>query len=180
MRIIGGELKGRKFAIPASFPVRPTTDFAREALFNILMSRFSFEGLRVLDLFTGTGSIALECWSRGARDISAVDRHPGCCAFLNRLAVQLGAEEIAVYRSDALGFIKADRKKTWDFIFADPPYNSVEYQDLASAVTSPEILALGGLAVIEHGGRKDSKEWPGFEEDRRYGGVYFTFLRTLV
>lgn len=176
MRIIGGTLKGRKFAIPASFPVRPTTDFAREALFNILTSRFSFENLRVLDLFTGTGSIAMECWSRGARDITAVDSHPGCCAFLKRLTVQLGAEEISVHRAEALAFLKSKRGP-WDFVFADPPYNSPVYADLAGLVTLPEVLMPDGLAIIEHGGRKDSREWPGFEDERRYGGVYFTFLR---
>lgn len=180
MRIIGGTLKGRKFAIPASFPVRPTTDFAREALFNILTSRFSFESLRVLDLFTGTGSVAMECWSRGARDIIAVDSHPGCCAFLNRLASQLEAAEIKVHRAEVLAFLKANRGQPWDFVFADPPYNSPVYSDLPKLLTDPGILAPEGLAVIEHGGRKDSKDWPGFEEERRYGGVYFTFLRTLA
>lgn len=175
MRIIGGELKGRKFGVPAHFPVRPTTDFAREALFNILNNRIDLDESSVLDLFCGTGSITVECWSRGSRDVVAIDKHAGCCKYLADLVSKLDMKGVVIRREDAIAAVqRLDRK--FDLIFADPPYNYPQYEELANLLMNKDVLNEDGLIIIEHG--KDSKAtaWPGFLETRSYGSVNFSFL----
>lgn len=176
MRIISGTLKGRKFKVPSNFPVRPTTDFAREGLFNMLQHQLDFEGLKVLDLCCGTGSISLECWSRGARDILAVDQHNGCCRYLVGLTKELELKGLKVYRSEILDLLKKDLG-AFDFIFADPPYDFPNYTDIPKLVFERNWLSPEGLLVVEHGKRTDLSTLKGYDDTRRYGNVHFSFFR---
>jgi 16S rRNA (guanine966-N2)-methyltransferase len=175
MRIIGGELKGRRFSVPTHFPVRPTTDFAREALFNILNNRVDYQSGSVLDLFCGTGSITLEAWSRGCRDITAVDKHAGCCKYLAQLIQRFDLKGIKILKEDALLAVNRSTRK-FDLIFADPPYDYPQYAELVNLLMSKDLLNDEGLVVIEHSAATKPENWPGYENTRQYGSVNFSFL----
>jgi len=175
MRIIGGRLGGRRIDPPGkNWPVRPTTDFAREALFNILDNRMEYDSVIALDLFGGTGINSFELASRGCLDITYVDRFRASGAYVRRMAKELGLP-IQVVEGDVLTFLRKT-KRQWDFIFADPPY------DMPGLVTFPGfLLGLGvlrdkGLFVLEHGTRNDFRHTPAFLEARTYGQSVFSFF----
>lgn len=176
IRIVSGTHKGRRIQAPKNLPVRPTTDRAKEALFNILANRLDWEATRVLDLFAGTGNISYECASRGSRSVTAVDAHPGCVSFIEKTAAQL-AMPIQALRLDALRHLERNRLP-FDLIFADPPYNFTPEQlaALAAACVSEENLAPDGLLVLEHVKQTDLSGLPGFREARRYGQSVFSFF----
>jgi len=176
MRIISGTLKGKHLYAPKNLPVRPTTDMAKESLFNILGNRFHFEELSVFDLFSGTGNIAFEFASRGAKDTLAVDSFPGCVKFISKTAGELGLP-IRTLRSDVFKFLERTTEKA-DVIFADPPYDfdQGKFLKIVEPVFERGLLKEQGLLVVEHDSKTDLSSHPKFTELRKYGGSRFSFF----
>lgn len=176
MRIISGTHKGKRLTAPRNLPVRPTTDFAKEGLFNILHHRLDMYESTVLDLFSGTGNIAYECASRGAERVTAVDGHYGCVKFISETAEQLEFDIVSI-KSDVFKYL-SKTKEQFSFIFADPPYN-FEIEQLKKIVTSifeNNLLEEEGFLIIEHTKHTDLSSLPHFEESRKYGGSVFSFF----
>jgi 16S rRNA (guanine(966)-N(2))-methyltransferase RsmD len=175
LRIISGSHKGRKILAPKHLPVRPTTDLAREGLFNVLSHLWDFEGIEVLDLFAGTGAISYEFASRGAGSITAVDSNYACIKFISETSRKLNFQQIKTIRGDVFRHL-AKTSQTYDIIFADPPY------DLRELVTLPEIILTKGLLrkdgnlIVEHPAQVDFSMHPGFEKLRKYSRVNFSFF----
>jgi len=174
MRIIGGTHKGKTIHVPKDLPVRPTTDFAKEGLFNILSNKLDFEELSVLDLFSGTGHISLEFASRGSKEIISVDKHFKCSGFLRAISKELNFNINAV-KNDVFDFLKTSSLK-FDLIFADPPYDLKEIPDIHKLVFERELLTKNGLLIIEHGPRTKLDQLRGFMQLRKYGNVNFSFF----
>lgn len=177
MRIISGRLKGRTIVPPKNLPVRPTTDMAKEGLFNILHNRFDLEGLRTLDLFCGTGNISLELLSRGVNDITCVDAHAACAQFVKQKLEEFGCEKLNVVRSDAMQFLARTSGK-WDIIFADPPFDNDSHMTLVELILHRKLLNEEGLLIIEHPATVDLSDISGFEQTRKYGRLRFSFFRS--
>lgn len=176
MRVITGKYKGKHFEVPRSFKARPTTDFAKENLFNVLRAYLDFEETRALDLFAGTGSITLELLSRGCREVMSVERDRQHYAFIQSMLRHLDDPAATVICGDALRFISKGFKE-FDFVFADPPYALRELPELPERVMSSKLLAPGGLFVLEHGKNNDFTDHPCFLKHRAYGSVNFSFFR---
>lgn len=175
MRIIGGAWKGRRLQIPSkSWPVRPTTDFAREALFNILDNRLDYEHISALDLFGGTGIHSIELASRGCKDITYVDRYRDSVKFMNSF-IREWKLPIEVVGSDVLKFISKTTRQ-WDYIFADPPYDMNGILEFPLAVLQAPVLKPNGFFVLEHISNKTFDHIPGFMESRHYGQSVFSFF----
>ena len=175
MRIIGGQWKGRKLNIPSkSWPVRPTTDFAREALFNILDNRIDYETITALDLFGGTGVHSVELASRGCLDITFVDRYRESVRFMKGLIKEWDLPIEAV-QSDVIKFIEAATRQ-WDYIFADPPYEMAGIREFPRFILDSNVLTANGLFVLEHMASLHFEDIPGFREQRVYGQSAFTFF----
>lgn len=176
MRIVSGKYKGKRIDAPRKLPVRPTTDMAKEALFNILNNRYCFEELSVLDLFSGIGSISLEFASRGCNNIIAVDAHPGCVAFLEATSQELEAG-IKCIRSKAMDFLGKTPGK-FDLIFADPPYDLDKevFIQLVDLVDQRNLLLDEGVLILEHSTRMKLDNHELFIESRKYGGSSFSFF----
>ena len=174
MRIIGGTHKGKTIKVPKDLPVRPTTDFAKEGLFNILSNKLDFENLSVLDLFSGTGHISLEFASRGARTIVGVDKHFKCSGFLKSISKELNFN-INSIKNDVFDFLKKSTLK-FDLIFADPPYDLNEIPDIHKLIFERELLNENGLLIIEHGSKTKLENLNGFTQHRKYGNVNFSFF----
>ena len=153
MRIVSGKWKGKRIVAPKNLPTRPTTDFAKEGLFNILNNRFFFDDLRVLDLFAGTGNIAYEFASRGAGEITCVDQNKGCVRFVGEMADDLGAN-IQPVQLDAWLFVQKTTT-SYNIVFADPPYDWDKHEALAEALIQKGFLKEGGEAIIEHSADTD-------------------------
>jgi len=177
VRIISGKLKSRRIHPPKNLPVRPTTDRAKESLFNILNNKFNIEGLRILDLFAGTGNISFEFISRGAKEVISVDNNVRCINFISKTAKDLGFENLSCIRSNAFKFLNY-KHQAFDIIFADPPYNSQEYNRIPELVFSNELLRKEGLLIIEHPREVSFIENPNYVETRNYGMVHFSFFET--
>lgn len=175
MRIIGGTLKGRRFSPPRHFKGRPTTDFGREGLFNLLRSRLELDGLEALDLFAGSGAVSFELASRGAVAVTAVEQDSGSCRYIQKQAQDFGLDAIRVLRADAFAFL-GKAMTQFDLVFADPPYTEPRLDELPGMVHQAGLVAKGGLFVLEHGDRKDFSEAHGFVEMRKYGHVHFSFF----
>jgi len=175
MRIIGGLHKGRVLKVPPGLPVRPTTDFAKEGLFNILNSRFDLTEMRVLDLFSGTGHISLEFASRGAVNVQAVDQSFKCVGFLKSISQELNLP-VSVIKSEVFDFLKKTTQK-FDLIFADPPYDHEEILKIPDIVFSRQVLNPGGVLIVEHGPRTKFEMTKGFTFHRKYGNVNFSFFQ---
>lgn len=176
MRVITGKYKGKHFEVPRSFKARPTTDFAKENLFNVLRAYLDFEETRALDLFAGTGSITLELLSRGCREVMSVERDRQHYAFIQSMLRHLDDPAATVICGDALRFVSKGFKE-FDFVFADPPYALRELPELPERVMNSKLLAPGGLFVLEHGKNNDFTDHPCFLEHRAYGSVNFSFFR---
>lgn len=176
MRIISGQHKGKKITAPKKLPIRPTTDFAKEALFNILNNRFNFNSLQVLDLFSGSGNISYEFASRGAGPITAVDENFECIKFIKKIAGELDLD-ITPIKSDVFKYLEKASIKT-DLIFADPPYNfDVDsLQKLVEITFDREVLEENGALIIEHSKRIDLSSSGHFTEVRKYGNSVFSFF----
>ncbi|WP_228237650.1 RsmD family RNA methyltransferase [Allomuricauda sp. M10] len=177
MRIISGKYKGKRLTAPKNLPVRPTTDMAKEGLFNILNNRFYFDGLKVLDLFSGTGNISFEFASRGVEDITAVDSFPGCTYYIAKTASELDFS-ISTVKADVFKYLEKTPEK-FDIIFADPPYSfdQDQFLKIADLVIEGRLLEEEGLLVIEHSDQTDLSNHPSFSEQRKYGGSIFSFFQ---
>ena len=177
MRVVSGDLRGRKFVPPESFTARPTTDFAKENLFNVLANFVEFEDVKVLDLFSGSGSISYEFASRGCRNIVSVELDYKNQKFIADTVRQFGIQNaVRSIKGDALKFIKATRDK-YDIVFADPPFEMEEVDFLPDLVLGSEMLAEGGFFILEHSGAGRFNENKYFWQTRQYGKVNFTFFR---
>lgn len=176
MRIITGLYKGRTFDIPRTFKARPTTDFAKENIFNVLTGYLDFEGTRALDLFSGTGSISLELLSRGCSQVVSVELDRNHHAFIQQCMKKIQTDACIPVRGDVFRFIKSSRQQ-FDFIFADPPYALKELPAIPGLVLGGQLLAEGGIFVFEHGKDCDFSSHPRFVEHRCYGSVNFSIFR---
>lgn len=177
MRIIGGQFKGRRFVPPAkNWPTRPTTDFAKEGLFNILSNMVDFEEVKMLDLFGGTGSHSYECISRGCMDATYVDKFPGCIAFVKQTAALLQIEErVTIVRSDVFKYMEGC-PHSYDYIFAGPPYALPAIGAIPDHVFAGSLLAPQGVFVMEHDTNHSCKDHPRYREERHYGKTIFSFF----
>ncbi|MBR4483297.1 MAG: RsmD family RNA methyltransferase [Paludibacteraceae bacterium] len=176
MRIISGTHKARRFTPPASLKARPTTDFAKEGLFNVLDNIISFEGIRVLDLFSGTGSISYECASRGADSVYSIEIDFQNSRYIKKTSEELGLGAIKVIKGDSFKFMQGCGVK-FDFIFADPPYALETLATIPDKLFEAGILAPDGLFVLEHGRTNSFSSHPNFIEERHYGNVHFSFFK---
>lgn len=176
MRIIGGDMRGRTFLPPVNFKARPTTDFAKEGLFNTLVNMVDFETLSVLDLFSGTGGISYEFASRGCTDIISVEMNPVHAAFIKKTAEQLKISGMQVVRHNVFDFLGICRK-SFDLIFADPPYDIADFELIPDKVLSRDILNEDGMFIIEHPAAFDFSSNPCFIKMKKYGNVHFSFFK---
>lgn len=176
MRIISGKYKGRRITAPKNLPVRPTTDMSKESLFNILNNRFEFEGLKVLDLFAGTGNIGYEFASRGAATVTSVDGDFGCIKFIKQTSSEFDFNLSAV-KSDVVKFLKGC-KSSFDIIFADPPYNMDQsvFEEIVSTVFENDLLQQDGMMIIEHSKYTKLNHTMNFSFQKNYGGSVFSFF----
>ena len=176
MRIISGSLGGRKINPPSKMPyTRPTTDIAKEGLFNILQTRIDFENARTLDLFGGTGSISYELASRGAAHLTIVEKDAAMYAFIKKNMEALKIENANVLKMDVFNFLATCREQ-YDFIFAGPPYALNTIDELAKIVVEKNLIANDGFFVLEHTPRNDYKNYKGFSFQRNYGTTVFSFF----
>ncbi len=178
MRIISGKLKGRRLNPPAkSWPTRPTTDFSREGLFNILENRVDFEDLHALDIFGGSGSHSFELISRGCQDVTYVDNFKGCIDFVRTTAEAWKVpERIHIIQDDALRFITRGQQ-SFNYIFAGPPYPLKELGQIPKMIFDNKVLAEDGLFILEHNFKYDFQKLPHFRELRKYGSTLFSFFQ---
>lgn len=176
MRIISGKHKGRRIQAPKKLPVRPTTDMAKEALFNVLNNNFNFSGLRILELFAGTGNISYEFASRGSQPITSVDGDFGCVSFIKKTATEFDFDITAI-KSDAFAYLERC-KNTYDIIFADPPYDigQPNFEKVITLVFENEILDSDGMLIIEHSKDNSLEHMINFSFAKRYGGTVFSFF----
>ncbi|MFM7646147.1 MAG: RsmD family RNA methyltransferase [Sphingomonadales bacterium] len=176
MRIIGGEHGGRRFTPPPHMPhTRPTTDIAKEGLFNMLQNRLDFSTIKTLDLFGGTGSISYELASRGAIDLTIVEKDPAMYRFIGQTIDALQLEGCKVIRSDVFKFID-QCTESFDFIFAGPPYALITIDELPTRLFKKGVVAKGGLFVLEHTPRNDYRQFPFYQQQRNYGTTVFSFF----
>ena len=175
MRIIGGKLKGKTVNPPAGYKARPTTDFAREGLFNILDNEYELEGLQVLDLFGGTGTVSFEFASRGARRVYCVEMNRENAAFIKNEARRLGLDNVTTVRDNVFDFLPICHER-FDIVFADPPYALDGLETLPDKVLSAGILHPECYFILEHGEEHSFKNHPSFVKERRYGRVHFSFF----
>ena len=175
MRIIGGRLKGKPILPPMGYGARPTTDFAREGLFNILNNEYEFEDLQVLDLFGGTGAVAYEFASRGARRVYSIEMNRDHAAFIRREAARLGLDAVTAVHANVFDFLPICREK-FDIIFADPPYALEGLDTLPDKVFEAGILYPDRYFILEHPGTYSFKEHPHFVKEKVYGKVHFSFF----
>lgn len=176
MRIISGTHKGKRITAPAKLPVRPTTDVAKEALFNILNNYYHISSLSILDLFSGTGNISYEFAARGAEKITAVDANYDCVKFIKKTAAELDFP-ITTIKSDVFKYLEKGPVKA-DIIFADPPYNleKEEFAKIVELVFKNRLLLEDGQLILEHSKHTDLSDLKQFRESRKYGSSVFSFF----
>lgn len=174
MRIIGGRLKGLRIQAPQNLPVRPTTDLAKEALFNILNHQLDFEHIEVLDLYSGTGNISIEFASRGAVKVVSVDRNKGCIQFLKSMIEKHQLKQIKTQFADVFKFLQLETD-AFDLIFADPPYDLPALQQIPDLVFERNLVKPGGYLIVEHPSMKKLTH-PFLTEQREYGSSSFSFF----
>lgn len=176
MRIISGKHKGRRLIAPSKLPVRPTTDMAKEALFNILNNQFHIPGIKVLDLFAGTGNIAYEFASRGSEEITAVDANFDCVKYIKKTSEELEMP-ITTIKSDVYKYLEKAGAKA-DLIFADPPYNfeKSEFARIAELIFENDLLEENGQLIIEHSKHTDLSDLSNYSNSRKYGSSVFSFF----
>ncbi|QUB68519.1 16S rRNA (guanine(966)-N(2))-methyltransferase RsmD [Prevotella melaninogenica] len=176
MRIITGKYKGRHFDIPRTFKARPTTDFAKENIFNVINAYVDWEEATALDLFSGTGSISLELLSRGCQQVISVEKDRDHARFISQCMEKLDTNEHILIKGDVFRFLKSCHQK-FDLIFADPPYALPELETIPDLIFQYDLLKEDGLLVFEHGKNDDFSTHPHFIEHRSYGSVNFTLFR---
>ena len=177
MRIISGKFKGRRLSPPKNLPVRPTTDMSKEALFNVLNNHYNFEGLKVLDLFAGTGNISFEFASRGSDNISCVDADLGCIKYIKQVATEFDFN-IAALKSDVFKFLEKNNN-SYDIIFADPPYalDQKTFDKIVLLIFEKKLLRETGMLVIEHSKYTKMDDLIHFSFKKTYGGSIFSFFQ---
>jgi len=176
VRIIGGTYKGRQIARDNKLTLRPTTDFAKEGLFNILSNRYDLSSFDILDLFSGTGSISYEFASRGCPNIHSVEMDPRHAAFIRTTAEKSGFSQIRVVRDDAFHFLTIC-KAQYDIVFADPPYDMPHIEELPELIFRQNILKPDGILIVEHSKRNDFTGNEHLFDHRNYGNVHFSFFK---
>ena len=175
MRIIAGKYRSRRIQPPQNLPVRPTTDRARESLFNILNNLLDFKETTALDLFSGTGAVAFEMISRGCRQVTAVDLNRRCTDWIRKAAQDFRMENLQVRQAEVFRFLKQNTRK-YNLIFADPPYPLENIPDISREVFENNLLEPDGWLVVEHPAAIDMSEQPWFHSHRKYGKVNFSFF----
>jgi 16S rRNA (guanine966-N2)-methyltransferase len=176
MRIIGGVLKGLRLNPPKNLPVRPTTDLAKEALFNILQNQIEFDNIKVLDLFCGTGNITYEFASRGAQQVISVDRSIHCINYIKDTSRQHGLTQIKTFKADIFKYLQLETEQ-YDLIFADPPYDMNHIPEIPKIVFDKGLLSPDGLLIVEHQSMQNLSNHPAFVEQRKYGHSSFSFFK---
>lgn len=175
MRIIRGKYGRRRFDVPRNITARPTTDFARENLFNVLENIDDLEGKSALDLFAGTGAISFEFLSRGCAEVTAVEQAPVQTKFITSVKEKLGDESLRVIRGDVFRFIETCHRQ-FDFIFADPPYDHPRFEEVPGLILGSDMVKEGTVVIIEHSKNRDFSTLPGFSQHRVYGSVNFSIF----
>jgi len=175
VRIISGKHKGKSIFAPKNLPVRPTTDFAKEALFNILGNQFDLTTIEVLDLFSGTGNISYEFASRGAKKVRGIDLHFTCVSFIKKTCKALGFDQVETFKNDVFKYLKRYDDQ-YDIIFADPPYNLKNVNEVPELVFKNNLLRENGWLILEHDRNWDFSEHPQFIEHRVYSSVNFSIF----
>lgn len=176
MRIIGGKLKGKTILPPVGYKARPTTDFAREALFNILDNEYEFDDLKVLDLFGGTGAVSYEFASRGVGRVYCVEMSRENASFIKTEALRLGLDNVTMVRDNVFDFLNVCHEK-FDIVFADPPYAIEGLETIPDRIFEKDILHPDCYFILEHGPGNDFSSHPHFFKQRCYGKVHFTFFK---
>ena len=176
MRVISGIYRHRHFDVPRTFKARPTTDFAKENLFNVLANRMDFEEAKALDLFAGTGSISIELLSRGCSRVVSVEKDSDHYAFIAKVMETVKTDRSTIIKGDVFKYLERCQEQ-FDFIFADPPYQLPELGSIPEIILGRGILKPDGIFVLEHGDKYDFKENPRFTDMRVYGSVHFSFFK---
>ena len=179
MRIIGGERGGKQIVVDSKLNLRPTTDFAKEGLFNILSNKYDMSSFDVLDLFSGTGSISYEFASRGCNTVHAVEIDSRHVAFIRATARKISLSQIRVVRNDVFHFINICTM-LYDIVFADPPFEMSHIEKIPDSVLESNILKPDGMFILEHSAKKDFSEHEKFFDHRRYGNVHFSFFKQKI
>jgi len=175
MRIISGKYKGRRISAPSNITARPTTDFAKEGLFNLLNNRIDFEGIDVLDLFAGTGGISIEFVSRDCKSVISIEQNEKHCNFIRKTCNELKINNLSLLKTDVFKFIAGCHTK-FDMIFADPPYELENLAEIPDLIFKYDLLKEGGLFVLEHSAKNSFTNHPKFVDHRSYGNVNFSFF----
>ncbi|ADQ79624.1 methyltransferase [Paludibacter propionicigenes WB4] len=175
MRIISGKYKGRRISAPSNITARPTTDFAKEGLFNLLNNRMDFEGIDVLDLFAGTGGISIEFVSRDCKSVISIEQNDRHCAFIRKVCAELKIDNLSLLKTDVFKFINSCHTQ-FDMIFADPPYELNRIEEIPDLIFSHNLLKEDGLFVLEHSAKTIFTNHPNFVDHRNYGNVNFSFF----
>lgn len=175
MRIISGKYKGRRISAPSNITARPTTDFAKEGLFNLLNNRIDFEGIDVLDLFAGTGGIGVEFVSRDCNSVISIEQNERHCAFIRKVCAELKIDNLSLMKTDVFKFINSCHTQ-FDMIFADPPYELEKLAEIPNLIFAQNMLKPDGLFVLEHSSKNCFELHPNFSDHRSYGSVNFTFF----
>jgi 16S rRNA (guanine(966)-N(2))-methyltransferase RsmD len=178
MRIIGGEHKGKAIIPPKNFSARPTTDFAKEGLFNTLANQYDFSEISVLDLFSGTGGITYEFASRGCDNITSIEMNQVHSAFIKSTIAKLGLKGVNLVRHNVFDFLEICRL-SYDIIFADPPYDMEGLKGIPDKILAKEILNKEGLLIFEHPAAFNFEKHPNFVKEKKYGNVHFTFFKNI-
>lgn len=176
MRIIRGKYGKRRFDVPKNITARPTTDFARENIFNVLENMVDFEGMRALDLFAGTGAISFEFVSRECSEVTAVEMANTQANFIKSVKQKLSADNLRVIKGDVFKFVETCSNK-FDIIFADPPYDHPRFGEIPSLILNSQMIKPGTLVIVEHSRDYDFSELPHFSEQRTYGSVNFSLFQ---
>ena len=175
MRIISGKFKGRRLSAPNNITARPTTDFAKEGLFNILNNRIDFEGIDVLDLFAGTGGIGIEFISRDCNSVISIEQNDRHCAFIRKICDELKIDNLSLLKTDVFKYINSCHTQ-FDMIFADPPYDLANLAEIPNLIFARNLLKVDGLFVLEHSSKNNFQLHPNFVDSRNYGSVNFSFF----
>jgi 16S rRNA (guanine966-N2)-methyltransferase len=179
LRIVSGLYRGKTIHPPKNFRARPTTDFAKEGLFNILVNHFDFEEIEVLDLFSGTGSIGYEFASRGAAFVEMVERNYLHTEFIRKTLLEMAISNARVIKSDAFIYIER-MKRPFDIVFADPPYELDEVVSLPDKILESKLMKENAWFILEHGGTVNFKEHSSCFDQRNYGSVHFSFFKCEI
>lgn len=179
MRIVSGTLKGRRFTPPTQLKARPTTDFAKEGLFNLLSNRMELEDITVLELFAGSGSIGLEFISRGAAHVTGVEISAQHIGYIKKIAAELGVSNYYLQKADVFKYLER-ASGSYQVIFADPPYQLKELPTLPQLIIEKGLLTSDGIFILEHGKEHNFEDHPHFLEERKYGNVHFSFFTAIA